>query len=111
MQSVKAGLFGLMALLAMTILGARIASADCGPSVSKYGPCSYRGDLLFCGSCAFNDSGSGVSGCNRCGAGYLCKSNGCSVLSRCADEYRCDLCGCSWRALRGFSRQRAPSSP
>ncbi len=108
---------GRLSLLAfLVVLGAAIvapsllatnARADCGPSVSRYGKCFYRGDLLFCGACALKESGGAISGCDRRGAGYLCKSKSCAVLKRCADQYSCDLCGCSWGRPTGFTRKRS----
>ena len=97
MRGARPGLFALMALLGTTImvalLLAGVARADCGGPVSKYGQCTYEGDLLVCGTCALHYS---KSDCDRCGAGYLCQSKSCAVLSRCAEQYTCDLCGCSW---------------
>ena len=78
-------------------LFATSASGDCGGSVSKYGPCAYKGDLLFCGTCAFHESQSKIGVCNRCGPGYRCTKNSCAILNdRCGFEYSCDICGCSW---------------
>lgn len=92
------------AIVAPTLL-APTARADCGPSVGRYGKCFYKGDLLFCGACALKEPAGAISGCDRCGAGYLCKSKSCAVLKRCADQYSCDLCGCSWGRAGGFTRQ------
>ena len=96
----------LVAATVSTSLLATTARANCGPSVSRYGKCFYKGDLLFCGACALKEPGGAISGCDRCGAGYLCKSKNCAVLKRCADQYSCDLCGCSWGRPTGFTRQR-----
>lgn len=101
----------LSSLIALSFVFAPIVRADCGPSVSKYGKCAYRGDLLFCGSCALYGSRAKVSACNRCGAGYVCNALSCEVKRHCADVYSCDLCGCSWGARPGFARGQSRSVP
>ncbi|MDR3567050.1 MAG: hypothetical protein P4L43_03390 [Syntrophobacteraceae bacterium] len=108
MHSIRLSLLALTLILAMTIVAPLLlaagARANCPASVSKYGQCTYKGDLLFCGACALSDSQSSLRGCDRCGAGYLCKSNSCAVLNRCAYNYSCDLCGCSWGRKSGLAR-------
>ncbi len=105
MRSTRVSLFAGMVLLGTTIvipfLLTGVASAGCSESVSRYGRCTYQGDLLVCGSCALPDSANSISACNRCGTGYLCSSHSCTLRSGCADEYTCDLCGCSWGQATG----------
>jgi hypothetical protein len=105
MHSARLSLFALVALLGATVvfplLTASTARADCGPSVSRYGPCAYQGRLLVCGACALHTAGGARSACNPCGTGYACNSKSCAVTHRCAYEYSCDLCGCAWGATGG----------
>ena len=100
MAGTRSSVFALAAILAMAIVAplfhTTTASAECSASVSRYGQCAYNGDLLFCGTCALQNSQKTIRGCDRCGAGYHCKSNSCAVINQCGYQYRCDLCGCSW---------------
>ena len=115
MHRVKVNLAFSMALfssmIALPLLFAPVVRGDCGPSVSKYGKCTYRGDLLFCGSCALYGSQARGGVCNRCGAGYVCNAKSCAVKKQCSDVYSCDICGCSWGAPRGFARDRTRLAP
>ena len=97
MHGSRLNLFALLLILGATIMAPTSASADCSASVGKYGHCVYKGDLLFCGTCALHDSQGGSGVCNRCGTGYRCEKNSCAVPNNgCGYEYTCDLCGCSW---------------